>query len=206
MTEEQEKIEKDERIEKYLKGQMTPQEESVFKEDLSKDPDLKERAASMALLIKGMQSVGQESDDAVVDAVGVKPLIFTPKFLAWTGSIAAMFLICVGIFQFVYYNNTIEMGEAFAKVTIPSDFVQYTTSDQMGTVRGEGSSTTVFEDTVKRDVVMENKLKGIISDIDEKKNLLENIKALEKLYDETSNLYFGKTFADISQYKNTSAN
>lgn len=184
MTEEQETIERDERIEKFLKGQMTSQEESDFKEELSKDSDLKDRAVSMALLIKNMQSVGQESDDSVIDAVGLKPLVFTPKFWTWAGSMAATLLLCIGIFQYVYHNRTVEMGEAFAEVVIPSDLFQYTTSDPMGTVRGEDSSTTVFEDTLKRDLVMENKLKGIISDIDEKKNLLENIKALEKLYDE----------------------
>ena len=186
MTEEQETIERDERIERFLKGQMTPQEESVFKEDLSKDSDLKNRAGSMALLIKSMQTVGhgQKSDESVIDAVGVKPLVFTPKFLTWAGSIAATLLLCIGIFQYVYYNNTLEMANEFAQVVIPSDLDHYSPSGQSGTLRGEDSSTIAIEDTIKRDVEMEKTLKGMFSDIDAKKNLSEDIKMLEGFYND----------------------
>ena len=44
------------RIEKFLRGQMTQQEEVNFKEDLSKNAQLHSQALSLALILKSFHS------------------------------------------------------------------------------------------------------------------------------------------------------
>ena len=51
-----------ERISKYLQGQLTKEEELAFLEDVKKDPDFKARAIAAARLAKGISDVGKEQD------------------------------------------------------------------------------------------------------------------------------------------------
>ena len=53
---EQQLIEMDERIDSYLRGQMTKEEESQFISDCKKNKELKERAYMTALLAKSLKS------------------------------------------------------------------------------------------------------------------------------------------------------
>ena len=55
MTEEQ-LIRIDERIDSYLRGQMTKEEESQFISDCKNDRELKERAYMTALLVKAIKT------------------------------------------------------------------------------------------------------------------------------------------------------
>jgi hypothetical protein len=55
MTEEQ-LIKMDERIDSYLRGQMTKEEESQFISDCKNDRELKERAYMTALLAKSLNN------------------------------------------------------------------------------------------------------------------------------------------------------
>lgn len=57
-----------ERISKYLQGQMTKEEELAFLEDIKKDPDFKARAIAAARLAKGISDVGKEQDKDIVNA------------------------------------------------------------------------------------------------------------------------------------------
>lgn len=54
--------EEDDRIEAYLKGQMSAEEEQKFFKELEDYPELKEKAISMARLVKGLKEVGAEQD------------------------------------------------------------------------------------------------------------------------------------------------
>ena len=55
-TEEQRLIDMDERIDSYLRGQMTKEEESQFISDCKNNSELKERAYLTALLIKTIKN------------------------------------------------------------------------------------------------------------------------------------------------------
>lgn len=55
-------LEQDERIEAYLKGQMSVDEEQLFLKELEEKPELKEKAIVTARLIKGLKKVGAEQD------------------------------------------------------------------------------------------------------------------------------------------------
>ena len=54
-AEEQKTIDMDERIDSYLKGQMTKEEESQFISDCKENKELKERAYLTALLAKSLK-------------------------------------------------------------------------------------------------------------------------------------------------------
>ena len=56
MITEQELIKMDERIDSYLRGQMTKEEESQFISDCENNRELKERAYLTALLAKSLKS------------------------------------------------------------------------------------------------------------------------------------------------------
>ena len=55
MTTEQQLMEMDERIDSYLRGQMTKEEESQFISDCKNNRELKERAYMTALLVKSLK-------------------------------------------------------------------------------------------------------------------------------------------------------
>ena len=55
-SEEQMLMEMDERIDSYLRGQMTKEEESQFISDCEKNKELKERAYMTALLVKAIKN------------------------------------------------------------------------------------------------------------------------------------------------------
>lgn len=53
----------EDRIMKFLRGAMTPDEEKQFKADLAADADLRSDAVNLARLAKGMRQAGDEIDD-----------------------------------------------------------------------------------------------------------------------------------------------
>ena len=61
-------LEADDRIEAYLRGEMTEEEERRFLQELESNPLLKEKAVAIAHLIKGMKAVGAEQDQAIRQA------------------------------------------------------------------------------------------------------------------------------------------
>ena len=62
-------LEEDDRIVAFLKGEMTDAEEQQFLKDVKERPELKEKAVSMARLIKGLKQVGTERDQRVRDVL-----------------------------------------------------------------------------------------------------------------------------------------
>lgn len=58
-----------ERIEKFLRDEMTAEEEKTLKQELSANEELRSKAVAMAYLAKAMDAVGQEHDELVKDAL-----------------------------------------------------------------------------------------------------------------------------------------
>jgi hypothetical protein len=101
-----------ERIERYLREQMTPEENDAFLNELRNDKDLREEAQMMALMIKGMKEEQARQDAEVIEGVrkglaaasiglggttpsspAPKPQIFTLRRIF---SIAAIFILIFG--------------------------------------------------------------------------------------------------------------
>lgn len=59
----------DQKVERFLKKQMSPEEERSFKEELSSDPEKLARAKVLALAVKEMKSSQSAKDQNVVNAV-----------------------------------------------------------------------------------------------------------------------------------------
>ena len=86
-----------ERIERYIREQMTPEENEAFLNDLRNDKELREEAQTMALLIKEMKEEQARQDEAMTQAVlSTKKQAQTVKMVRWTLSIAAMFILIFG--------------------------------------------------------------------------------------------------------------
>ena len=113
-----------ERIERYLREQMTPEENEEFLNDLRNDKVLREEAQMMALMIKGMKEEQAKQDEAIKQEIltskhyisaqmqqpdeAIKQEILTSKgnstaktirLVKWIGSIAAMFILLFGANQ-----------------------------------------------------------------------------------------------------------
>lgn len=109
----------DERIERYLKGQMTPTEESQFVELLRSDKDLRERAKIQAQLIQAMRRVDidtveafQHTDDASVRKIARRRNVISIRhWMAVAASVLVTFLI--GFKSYDYYNVT-SIGKEYA--------------------------------------------------------------------------------------------
>lgn len=105
----------EERIERYLHGEMTPEEEAIFEEDLANDDTLRRQAEAMARIVKGMKVVGCEQDRMMIDkmkAANGKRL--TP---VWWMSIAASLVIIFTVgYHFYDRSQTIGLGQQYAYV------------------------------------------------------------------------------------------
>lgn len=91
-----------ERIERYLRKQMTPEENEEFLNDLRNDKVLREEAQMMALMIKGMKEEQAKQDEAIKQEILTSKGNSTAKtirLVKWIGSIAAMFIILFGANQ-----------------------------------------------------------------------------------------------------------
>lgn len=131
-------LEEDDRIDAYLKGHMSAAEEKSFFKEMENNPELKEKAISMARLIKGLKEVGAEQDKDIlhlilassrqevesaakkatqvkveVPAESKAKILSMRKTAKWV-SIAAS-LICIVWLGFTYnsYRNTTALGEQY---------------------------------------------------------------------------------------------
>ncbi len=105
----------EERIERYLHGEMTPDEEAIFEEDLANDDTLRRQAEAMARIVKGMETVGGEQDRLLVE----KMKTANGKKLApvWWMSIAASLVIIFTVgYHFYDRSQTIGLGQQYAYV------------------------------------------------------------------------------------------
>ena len=115
MTMEETLYNNEERINRYLQGEMTQEEEGLFEEDLAKDGTLRRQAEAMARIVKGMETVGKEHDKEYIQKMKeASRKRLTP---VWWMSIAAglVILLTVG-YHFYDRSQTIGLGQQYAYV------------------------------------------------------------------------------------------
>lgn len=125
----------DERIEKFLRGEMTQEEEKVFKSDLKTNEELRMRAEAISALVRGMKRKGRNEDSSILTDVSAnstnkksvpvsnnKSKVFSLKHFAWVCSIAASIIIIYNVFSgsdeaidltpyYIEYGNNVVRGE-----------------------------------------------------------------------------------------------
>ena len=80
----------DERIDAFIRGTMTEEEEAAFKQEIKADPELRNHVMSTLALIKGIREQESEKEKALFT---LKATDRTRTLLKWACSIAAVFAI-----------------------------------------------------------------------------------------------------------------
>ena len=129
----------EERINRYLFGKMSPEENAQFESDLKNDSQLRKQAESMAQVVKAMDVVGTEHDKEIISKMkgSVTSKALPVKWL----SIAASFALILTVGYHVYdYNRIGNLGEEYAE-TFPISTIVRGEED----VDAAQKLTTLFE-------------------------------------------------------------
>lgn len=119
----------DERIESFLRGEMTAEEEAIFKQEIRQNPELRSRAMAMTSLIKGLHVQNSAKEATIIKENTAKSRV--RPLLYWACSVAAVFAIVFG----VYKDHRYRMLDA----TVSQYYTEYDMSDVS---RGDLDSVT----------------------------------------------------------------
>ena len=176
----------DANIDKFLRHQMTEEEENLFKSELNLNPEKRERARITALMIKKMHQEGMKYDHNIINIIrGLdevqfrKALNLKSRVIVWSRmikySIAACLIgiISIGSYRYYEYNKIVSLGN--------SQYMAYVSDiSLMNPVRGAIDDTTY-------------KVLGILfANVKDGKKLKETIKELEIIYE--------NSFVEILEY------
>lgn len=90
-------VDNSERIDKFLRKQMTPEDNNIFLNDLKNDAQLRKEAQMTALMIQELQERQAKEDSEIIeDVLKSKKKAKTIRMVRWTLSIAAMFILLFG--------------------------------------------------------------------------------------------------------------
>ena len=96
-------------IEKYLKGQLSPEEEKAFREQLKTDKALRDEVLATTLMIKNMKEQYKEKEEAIVaevkkDAAASAKGGSKRRWYTWAASIAAILVLASFSAKPIYFN------------------------------------------------------------------------------------------------------
>lgn len=178
--------EMDERIERFLRGQMTPEEEAQLHEDLKNNPELREHALAVSALVKGLREKEKYHDKCVTHRIlrdskeSLRPCGMeitedeksTPtepqkpsnlrRLIIWSSSIAAALALVIG------YNFYAENARYAQVNEMLSPYYEH--YDPASLSRGEADSVTIAH------------LYTLFNRIPEEKDMKEIIAELEPIY------------------------
>ena len=146
----------DERIEAFLRGNMSAEEETDFKQEIKNNPELRSRAMEMASLIKGVQRVETAKEERLIDSVNNNRKHKTHPIWWWACSAAAVVAIIFGVYKERRYN--------MLDSTVSPYYTEYNVSD---ITRWETDSATISH------------LYALFNKIQDKRNVSDVIKELE---------------------------
>lgn len=128
-------LNEDERIARYLQGEMNPDEENTFISELNSDNAFRENAIIQARLIKGMK----QSDEELVNAIKqtkisdiqtlLKGKAKRNLYTKWISIAASVIFIFVGGYKGYDYYNVTHLGMEYAHVFPVSEAIQRGDSD-----------------------------------------------------------------------------
>lgn len=147
----------DARIDSFIRGTMTAEEEAAFKQEIKADPELRSQVLATVSLIKGIREQDAAQDKEIIQN-NTKHKART--LLMWACSIAAMFVIIFGVNKELRYHELSGIVSPY--------YTEYSMSDYS---RGDVDSTTVAH------------LYTLFNNIQSKRSMSSIIKELEPIYD-----------------------
>lgn len=176
-------IDRDERISRYLKGQMTPQEETEFLVDMESDEQLKQDAIAQARLVKGMAQVDYEfiqelkntPEAKIISSIRPPRSVFI-KPITWISMAASVAVLLFAGYKGYDYYDTTRLGMKYATV-FPIETV----------VRGDADSSVDIE------------LQILFENVIDRKDLTFTTKRLSELW-EISNQETYNDYTDYAPY------
>ena len=161
----------DDRIESFLRGEMSEEEEAVFKQEIKSNPEVRNRAIAMTLLIRRLQVQNTAKEKTIIKESNAKSKL--RPILWWATSIAAVFAIFFGI----YKDHRYRMLDA----TVSPYYTEYDMSDIS---RGDVDSVKVAH------------LYTLFSKIQKSRNMSGIIKELEPIYQSLDNDFTYNAYAN----------
>jgi hypothetical protein len=166
-----------ERIERFLREQMSPEENDAFLNDLKNDKDLREEAQMMALMIKEMKEEQiKQSGKLTEDVLAEEKQAKTARIISmvrWPLSIAAMFILIFG--ATLLWNRQSDTDALFTEY--------YSSYTLQGESRGSDSE-------------VEKELAMLFNQVGTEKDISTVIDKLQKIYDSVDSEYEYRLYAD----------
>ena len=92
----------DERIDSFIRGTMTEEEEAAFKEEIKADPELRAQVLATVSLIKGIRTQEAEKEKVLFQKNTKNK---ARSIMLWACSIAALFVILFGVYKEKRYRD-----------------------------------------------------------------------------------------------------
>lgn len=92
----------DERIDSFIRGTMTEEEEAAFKEEIKADPELRAQVLATVSLIKGIRTQEAEKEKVLIQKNTKNR---ARSIMLWACSIAALFVIFFGVYKEKRYRD-----------------------------------------------------------------------------------------------------
>lgn len=149
----------DERIESFLRGTMSADEEKAFKQEIKSNPELRNRAMELTALAKGIHTHESNKENILISSITAHKEKRKSSFLWWVCSAAAVCVIFFSVFKAQRYRTL--------DATISPYYTQYDISDIS---RGDTDSVTIVH------------LYSLFEQIQTQQNVTNVIKELEPIY------------------------
>lgn len=173
-----EQIDHSERIDRFLRKQMTSEERNAFLDDLQKDKDLREEAQITAMLIQELNEERSKQEQEIAQEIRMaKSSKKTKRIIYWVGSIAAMFILFFGSVRFYQIK---QMDNLFNEY--------YSPYESQGMSRGGDDD-------------VEKELANLFNQIETEEDVAPTLQKLQSFYDKIDSEYEYSLYADdISWY------
>ena len=146
----------DERIEAFIRGTMTAEEEAAFKQEIKEDPELRSQVLATVSLIKGIREQDAKEESKLIHKSTKNKV---RSIMLWACSIAAMFIIFFGVYNEKKYRDLSAIVSPY--------YSEYSMSDY---TRGDMDSTTIVH------------LYTLFNNIQSQRRMSSIIKELEPIY------------------------
>lgn len=129
-----------ERISRFMQGQMTSVEEAAFLEELNSNEELRNQAIAQARLVKGMKQVDDElkdvfrhTDEQTIRRIAKETVCYKNHSARWLAIAASLvFVVFVGFKTYDYYDTT-SLGREYANTFPISTIIRGETNTDVET-------------------------------------------------------------------------